>query len=171
MSFINISESLKIAEKRLLGKPSKNSGRRPRSDRGKMRISPRLAAKLNAILSEQEKPSIKKILSELTEYCNKKRAKPPARATLYQFMAKTSTGNYQPMSLPMAVQDALYNLDLNVPVPGHQLAFYCFNYGNLAAISFASVLPWLPLYQAAKMRGYREKSRGLLEAVLRVRGI
>jgi hypothetical protein len=56
-------------------------------------------------------------------------------------------------------------------VPGHQLAFYCFDYGSLAAISFAAGLPWLDLYQARRMRGWRPRSFGLLAAVMRRRGL
>jgi hypothetical protein len=73
--------------------------------------------------------------------------------------------------LPEPVREALYNLDATSLVPGPQLAFYCFNYGDLAAVSFAAGLPWLDLYRALRMPGYRPKSRGLLEAVARVRGI
>ena len=66
---------------------------------------------------------------------------------------------------------ALYNLAPESEVPAHQVAFYCFNYGDLAAASFAAGLPWLALYQAARLPGWRARSRGLLEATLRVRNI
>ncbi len=56
-------------------------------------------------------------------------------------------------------------------VPGPQLAFYCLNYGGIGAISFAAGLPWLALYQAALIPGWRRRSGGLLEAIRRVRGI
>jgi hypothetical protein len=69
------------------------------------------------------------------------------------------------------VVDALYNLSPADRIPGHQLAFYCFNYGSLAAISYAAGLPWLDLYQARFLRGWRPRSAGLLEAVMRARGI
>jgi hypothetical protein len=48
--------------------------------------------------------------------------------------------------------------------------FYCLNYGSLAAMSFAAGLPWLDLHQARHLRGWRPRSRGLLDAVLRARG-
>jgi hypothetical protein len=73
--------------------------------------------------------------------------------------------------LPASVRRALYNLAPESEVPGHQVAFYCFNYGDLAAISFAAGLPWLALHQARRMRGYRMKSRGLVEAVARARRV
>jgi hypothetical protein len=65
----------------------------------------------------------------------------------------------------------LYNLGPTGTVPGHQLAFYCFNYGSLAAVSYAAGLPWLDLHQARRLQGWRPRSRGLLDAVMRVRGI
>ena len=109
--------------------------------------------------------------ADLRAFCRQGGQGVPARATLYSFMAKTPTRLYDSTRLPVAARAALYNLDSKTPVPGHQLAFYCFNYGDLAALSFAAGLPWLALYQAARMRGFRPKSRGLLAAVLRARGI
>jgi len=73
--------------------------------------------------------------------------------------------------LPPAVRAALYNLAPESRVPGHQLAFSCFNYGDGRALSFAAGLPWLALYQALRLPGYRPKSRGLIEAVAHVRRI
>ncbi len=111
------------------------------------------------------------LLQELRAFCERSGFPTPARATVYSFMATAETARYVPSHLPPSVQQALYNLGPDTPVPGHQLAFYCFNYGDLRAVSFASGLPWLALYQAGRLRGFRPKSRGLLEAVLRVRGI
>ena len=56
-------------------------------------------------------------------------------------------------------------------VPGHQLAFYLFHHGDTQALSFAAGMPWLELYQANRMRGWRPTSRGLFLAVLRRRRI
>ena len=95
----------------------------------------------------------------------------PSRATLYQLMATTPPASQSIAELPPAVRAALYNLSDSGEVPGHQLAFYCFNYGGIEAMSFAAGLPWLALYQAARMRGWRARSRGLLAAVLSARGI
>ena len=69
------------------------------------------------------------------------------------------------------VAATLYNLAPDAVVPGAQLVFYCFNYGSLAAMSFAAGLPWLDLRRASRLRGWRSRSRGLLDAVMRVRGI
>jgi len=73
--------------------------------------------------------------------------------------------------LPPAVRAALYNLDDDAMVPAAQLAFYCFNYGNLGAMSYAAGMPWLALFQAKRMRGWRFSSKGVLDAVMRVRGV
>jgi hypothetical protein len=95
--------------------------------------------------------------------------RPPARATLYAALATLEGSRYEIACLPPGVRAALYNLAPESVVPGHQLAFYCFNYGSLAAMSFAAGLPWLDLYQAGRTRGWRSRSRGLLVATLRAR--
>jgi hypothetical protein len=127
--------------------------------------------KLRQLLSTQERPRMQSVEEQLQRYCHERGCRAPARATLYASLLRTPAGEYAISTLPRPVRDALYNLDPGTRVPAHQLAFYCFNYGDLAAISFAAGLPWLALYQAARMRGFRPKSRGLLEAVLRARGI
>jgi len=95
----------------------------------------------------------------------------PSRASLYSALATVDGHSYAIESLPPDVMAVLYNLAPTGSVPGHQLAFYCFNYGSLAAASYAAGLPWLDLYQARRLRGWRPRSRGLLEAAIRVRGI
>jgi hypothetical protein len=97
--------------------------------------------------------------------------RPPSRASLYKAIARLGGHTYDVSQLPPHVACTLYNLAAMGTVPGQQLAFYCFNYGSVAAASYAAGLPWLDLYQAARLRGWRPRSRGLLEAVLRVRGI
>ena len=95
----------------------------------------------------------------------------PARATIYAAMNQSPARSYEIAELPAAVRETLHNLDPRGSVPGHQLAFHCLNYGGTQAASFAAGLPWLALYQAGRMPGWRPRSRGLLEAVLRVRRI
>ncbi len=95
----------------------------------------------------------------------------PARATIYRFMGQCAPRNYRVAELPEPVQQCLYNLDPEGSVPGHQLAFYAFHYGDTRTMSFAAGLPWLDLYQADRMRGWRPTSHGLLRAVLRRRRI
>lgn len=96
---------------------------------------------------------------------------PPSRATFYKLLAVLPTRTYRVAELPGAVRRALYNLSPESGVPAHQLAFYCFNYGDVAAMSFAAGLPWLALYQALRLPGHRARSRGLLEAAAHARGI
>jgi hypothetical protein len=86
-------------------------------------------------------------------------------------MAKLPARSYRIEDLPPHVRETLYNLPATGEVPGHQLAFHCFNYGSVAAMSFAAGLPWLALYQASRLRGWRARSRALLGAVLTARGI
>jgi len=103
--------------------------------------------------------------------CQKHRLRPPARATLYNTLSKIEGHTFLASRLPQHVSDALYNLAPDARVPGRQLVFYCFNYGSLAAASYAAGLPWLDLYQASSLRGWRPRSRGLLHAVMRARAI
>jgi hypothetical protein len=56
-------------------------------------------------------------------------------------------------------------------MPGDQVVFYCFNYRDVRAISYAAGMPWLCLVHAAARRGFRPKSLSLLRAVMTKRGI
>jgi hypothetical protein len=111
------------------------------------------------------------VLERVRERCQRDGLAPPSRATLYKLLATLPTRSYRLSELPPSVRNALYNLSPDSDVPAHQIAFYCFNYGDLGAISFAAGLPWLALYQARRMPGHRARSRGLLEAVALVRGV
>ena len=99
------------------------------------------------------------------------RLRPPCRASVYNTLSKVPGHIYQVDDLSAHVRAALYNLAPTSRVPGHQLAFYCFNYGSLAAVSFAAGLPWIDLHQAGQLRGWRPRSRGLLRAAMRARGM
>jgi hypothetical protein len=170
MLYNNIQETLEKAQKRL-GSSTTVSLRKRRSDRGKSRMPSALIKKINTLISARERPRMRTLLAEIKKFCIKHKFPVPTRATIYSYIKKAPVPLYHPDQLPEQVKASLYNLDLNTPVPGHQLAFYCFNYGDLKATSYAAGLPWLPLYQAAHMRGFRPKSRGLLQAVLHKRGI
>lgn len=111
------------------------------------------------------------VLKRVASRCRRARLAPPSRATVYKLLERLPTPAYRVAELPLPVQEALYNLGPASDVPAHQLAFYCFNYGDLAAVSFAASLPWLALHQALRMPGYRAKSRGLIQAVVLARGI
>lgn len=145
--------------------------RRPRRDRGRSRLPAELYSKLEELLQGQERPPVRAILQRLEEYCSDHDFDVPARATIYQAMARAPAREYPVQELPAAVQQSLYNLAQDGSVPGHQLAFHCLNYGSTAAVSFAAGLPWLALYQAARLPGWRRRSRGLLEAILKARRI
>lgn len=166
----DITESAARAARRL-GPAVKLGGRRPRSDRGRPRIDPRVVAIVQEATGGYDRPAFGNLLAGITEQCRQAGLKPPSRATLYKLLATLPTPVYALADLPPAVRHALYNLGAASAVPAHQVAFYCFNYGDVAAMSFAAGLPWLALYQAARMRGHRERSRGLLDAVAHARGI
>lgn len=171
MSIFELDQSLEKAEARL-GQDRQNRGpRRKRSDAGQWRLSPFVIGQLHQLLGGQQRPPMHRVLQQLKESCSRAGCKMPSRGTVYKFMAGATIHEYAIGQLSRQVQQALYNLDSQGTIPGHQLVFYCFNYGDLSAVSFAAGLPWIDLYQAAQMRGWRAKSRGLLEAVLTVRGI
>lgn len=159
---------MRRAEERFGSDPG---ARRPRRDRGHSRLAPELQAELESLLAGQERPPVRQISSRLEKLCARRGFDLPARATIYQAMARTPARSYEVRALPAAVRETLYNLAEDGTVPGHQLAFHCLNYGGVEALSFAAGLPWLALYQAARLQGWRPRSRGLLEAILRTRGI
>lgn len=134
-------------------------------------MDPRIRRKLRALLAVLERPSISVVLADLRAFCEKRGLKTPSRATVYAFVPRCPSHLYVVAELPEHVRDALYNLDPAGTVPGHQLAFYAFQYGDSRAASFAAGLPWLDLYQADRMRGWRDRSHGRLRAVLQRRGI
>ena len=111
------------------------------------------------------------VQQELAGACRKWHLRPPSRATIYRFMDQCPPRQYRVAELPPAVQRCLYNLDPEGTVPGQQLVFYAFNYGDTSAMSFAAGQPWLDLYQADRMRGWRPRSHGLLRAAMRRRGM
>lgn len=136
-----------------------------------MRLDRKVAKHLDLALSGRDRPPMRSVLNRLEKSCARRGLDCPSRATVYKYMATVPVHRYEIRTLPPEVRAALYNLSSDGIVPGHQLAFYCFNYGDLRAVSFAAGLPWLDLYQAVRMRGFRPRSRGLLQAVTRVRGI
>lgn len=132
-------------------------------------MRPELLAELRARVLTAQRPSMTRIQRQLAALARERGWRPPARATLYAALATLEGSRHEVTRLPPAVRAALYNLAPDSVVPGHQLAFYCFNYGSLSAMSFAAGLPWLDLYQAGRTRGWRSRSRGPLVAALRAR--
>ena len=170
MGAFDLAASVRRAEQRG-GAPQREPVRRPRSDRGRPRLDPRALAAVAEVLSGHDRPRMSRSLAEIGRLCRCERVRPPSRATVYKLLDTLPTRTYRFRDLPPAVQDALYNLAPGSEVPGHQVAFYCFNYGDLAAASWAAGLPWLALHQALKLPGWRARSRGLADAVAHARGI
>jgi len=151
---------------RLSGPPP---ARRQRRDRGMSRLRPALAARLHAHIDGYERPRIQEVLSDIRRTCRKRGWRVPSRATVYNFMARAPLPRYRVASLPPHVQDTLFNLEPESEIPGDQLVFHCMNYGGTEAISFAAGLPWRHLYCALLKRGWRPRSRGMLEAIVQTR--
>ncbi len=126
---------------------------------------------LRALTAGHDRPPMAALLAELRTACECADVKPPSRASVYNYLTRVRTPERVVAQLPDAVREALYNLENDSRVPEAQIAFYCFNYGQLGAICFAAGLPWLALYQARRMRGWRRRSRGLIEAVAQARRV
>jgi hypothetical protein len=164
----DLTASIERAERRL---GSDASRRKRRSDLGLHRVDPAVMALLRRLVGGDDYPTIATILADLRTLCQRRSLPCPSRATVYKLICGEAGPSYPMETLPPTVRAALYNLSSQSRVPGAQLAFYCFNYGELPAVCFAASLPWLALYQAWRMRGWHAKSRGLLRAVLVARGI
>ncbi len=163
---LDIQESQRRAKARL----GRASRRHRRADAGRSRLpAPVLAVVRQAALGPR-RPSMITLRRRVAELCAASGLKPPARATVYNAFDRLEPRCYRVSTLPPHAVEALYNLAPDTVVPGPQLAFYCFNYGSLAAVSFAAGLPWLDLYQARLLRGWRPRSRGLFDAVMHARG-
>jgi hypothetical protein len=128
-------------------------------------------AEVRASALAMNRPSMAALQRRIADLSTATGRRPPSRAALYNALSRVEGRSYDVSQLPPPVIDALHNLAPAGTVPGHQLVFCCFNHGSLAAVSFAAGLPWLDLHQAAHLRGWRPRSWGLLEAVMRVRGI
>ncbi len=172
MSLFNIDASIARARERFGEAPLTVGGkRRPRSDRGRPRVPAVVIEAMAPSLHALERPPFAQMRAAVAARCQEAGCKTPARATLYALIARAPAPSYAPADLPAYVRETLYNLPGVASIPAPQLVFHCFNYGGVTAMSFASGLPWLALYQAARLRGWRPKSRGVLLAVMRLRGI
>jgi hypothetical protein len=168
MSVFDFDSSVRRALNRL---SAEGDERKRRADRGRTRLAPAVLAEARELLSGQERPPVEDLLSELRRRCEARGHRAPARATLYQLMERLDVHTYRATELPDRVRGLLYNLAEDAEIPGRQLAVYCFNYGGVRELSFGASLPWIDLYQAARVRALRPRSRGLLAAVLRARRI
>jgi len=166
MSAFSLSESLELAAERL-----GDSRKKRRADAGKSRLSAAVMAELVRLVDTQDKPVMTELITKVRGASEALGEKPPSRATIYNALPTIACRSFLARELPAAVRRALYNLDDDANVPAHQVVFYCFNYGELDAMSFAAAMPWLALYQAARMRGWRSMSKGPLLAAMRSRKI
>lgn len=160
----DLQASLERAERRLT--PRK---RRPRSDAGSSRFPRPVLEAVRKALAGQAYPNIPSLLSDLRNHCSERGLEAPSRASLYQLMKRDPGVPLNIADLPTHVRDALYNLDDAGEISGAHVVFYCFNQGSLQAIQYAAGMPWLCLYQARHLPGWRPRSRGMLEAVLLTR--
>jgi hypothetical protein len=168
VSILNIDRSVGRAETRFRG-GGRTSERRVRSDRGRFRLDPRIAGQLADRIDGYDKPSVNELLREMQRASQALGGRGPSRATIYSFIAKHPVPGYRVGRLPAYVRQTLFNLGPDSDVPGDQLVFRCLNYGDTDAISFAAGLPWRHLHCALRMRGWRPKSRALLDAIVRAR--
>ena len=163
----DFNDAQQRAERRL----QRTSSRRRRSDAGRSRLPPAVLGEFRALSLGSERPPLAAVRRRISGVCARHGLPMPSRAGLYNAFLRIPGHTYRTRLLPRYVGEALYNLAPDSEVEGRQLAFYCFNYGSLAAVCFAAGLPWLDLYQAAHLGGWRPRSYGLLQAALRARGI
>jgi hypothetical protein len=140
-----------------------------RADAGRARLPARVEAKLQELLSSEERPPVAHVLSALRAYCRRHGLPAPARATVYNAMRRVVPPWYRKADLPESIRRTLHNV--GDPVPGAQVVFHAFNYGDTRALSYAAGMPWACLAQALNKPGWRPKSRALLRAIMAFRGI
>ncbi len=125
---------------------------------------------LAQMLRGHDRPSMTEVKRRLQQRAKILRVRAPSRASIYNFLPRCPPHRYAIAELPEWVRAALYNLTTGT-VPGHQLVFYAFQYGDSRAMCFAASLPWIDLYLADRMRGWRARSHGLLRAAMKYRAI
>jgi len=170
MSTFDLESSLKRAES-LLGPVERESRRRKRSDRGASRLSVEVVEEVRRLAGGQDRPRMADLLAEIGRFCKDRELRTPSRAALYRLLDRIPANTHALASLPPHVRLTLHNVDPAAPIPGDQIAFRCFHDGGLRAMSFAAGMPWLDLHLARRKRGWRPRSRGLIDAVCRVRRI
>ena len=148
--------------------PARAGTRRRRSDRGCSRLAPRVEARLQRLLDTADPPRVSEIDRELRAFCRSTGARAPSRATIYNAMARIESESIDRRRLPDSVARTLHNVGGD-RIPGHQVVFAAFNYGDTRALCYAAGLPWAYLLRASQLRGWRPKSRALLMATLAIR--
>ena len=110
-------------------------------------------------------------MHRITVRCAATGAKPPVRASLYNALARIEGHTYAIADLPAPVAGALYNLAATGRVPGHQFAFYCFNYGSVTGDQFRGRSALARPLPGRRLRGGVLAAAACSEAVLRARGM
>ncbi len=121
-------------------------------------------------LARRERPDPAAAFRAIQAFCTRGGLRAPSRASVYAAVDRVEPPFYAAAELPEPVRRCLHNVD-GARVPGDQVVFAAFNYGDTRALSFASAMPWACLRRAARRSGFRPKSLALLRAVLQVRGI
>ncbi len=165
-SMFDLTASQRRAELRLRSR----SPRKSRSDRGRSRLPHEVLTEVQRAAQGFHRPVMARLHRRVAALCARTGRRPPARGSLYNAFDAIEPHCFAIASLPPGIGGLLYNLSPDGALPGPQLVFYCLNYGSLPAFSFAAALPWLDLHQARRMRGWRPRSRGLLDAILAARG-
>ena len=165
MSELSFAASLKRAQARF-----ERPARSRRGDLGKSRLPAPVERKLHELLGGRDRPPVVSVWREVNTWCRRRGLESPSRATIYGVIARVEPPLVAPAALPESVRRCLHNVAPG-PVPGQQVVFAAFNYGDTRALSFAAGMPWPCLYRAASMPGFRAKSLGLLRAVMAYRGI
>lgn len=171
MSSFDLAASIERGRRRLGEHRSPRSPRRQRSDAGRFRLHPDIEQALRLRLLSQECPNLSAVLREMEALANRIGEKPLSRATLYNYLGRAPANAWCLDELPPDVVATLHNVDPDQPVPGHHVALRAFQDGSLCAVSWAAGMPWWDLWQARRRRGWRPRSKGLLDAVCRTRGI
>jgi hypothetical protein len=134
------------------------------------RLDEAVDARLREILRAQDRPRPLEAWHEVRAFCARRGLPSPSRAAARAAVDRVEPSVYESAALPAAVQRCLHNVASGA-IPGHQVAFAAFNYGDTRTMCFAAGLPWPCLRAATRLPGFRPRSRALLEAVLARRGI
>src|ERR1051326_2405332 len=135
MSELILGDSVARASKRL-----RTSERRPRSDRGHSRLSPRVEAELLRILERTDRPPIVEAHRKLRSFCRRARLEVPSRGTLYNALARVPAPAYEFGELPPEVRQTLHNV-AHGKIPGPPGVFAAFTYGEARALGLPAGRP------------------------------
>ncbi len=165
MEWSNIDASLARAAARMA---AASSSRQARAETARPRVHASVLKKLSVWLYENEL-GMPEVVRRVRALYRDRGGPAPSRAAVHEWARAVPSPSVDVASLPASARNALYNLAGTPEVPIDQVAFYCFNYGDTLAISYAAALPRAVLGRALRVPGWRPKSRALAEAVLLTR--